>query len=293
MHEGVSVGPRALGVCRVQEKDPAGALHKVLSCDLRGLQEGEIRPGLLLHPKGQFRALLAVARVSGELWLLAPATKGPELASALDVYLRFSRVLVAPMEGPRFLLLGAGAAAWLGAQGLPCPAPGHAMGDGKVQVFAETLLGLPGLLVAGLEAPDVPAMAEEELERDRLAAGFPAWGRELVPDVLPQEVGLREPWVSLTKGCYVGQETMARLATYGHVNRLLVGLSGDGEAPAAALPWPLADSESARVVGRVTSTARTPDGGLVALGLLHRSVARQGYEAVSGNLRLRVEAVLA
>ena len=75
-----------------------------------------------------------------------------------------------------------------------------------------------------------------DLESLRIQAGIPRWGFELTEAVLPDEAGLRERgFISDTKGCYVGQETVARIKTYGHVNRNLVRLLLDGEAPHPAV----------------------------------------------------------
>jgi folate-binding protein YgfZ len=100
-----------------------------------------------------------------------------------------------------------------------------------------------------LDAGLPPTMDEEELELRRIEAGVPRWGRELDERVLPAEAGLDETHVSFTKGCYPGQEPIARLHYRGHVNRKLRVVELDGDA----------------TVERVTSTARRADGTVVAL----------------------------
>lgn len=284
--------PWKLEVAQVRGPDPVGALQKVVAGDLRGLGHGDVRKTLLLHPKGQFRALLAVGRWGEEVWLLAPPGCGPRAWDQLQRYLQFSRCLVVPWEGPVTVFVGAGWREGLGlGNGL------EAEGEGGPPVFAETLTGLPGGVVLGNLQHEVPVADPEELELARIRVGFPAWGKELTDDVLPQEAGLREPWVSLAKGCYVGQETMARLATYGHVNRLLVRLRGQAVRDLIGRlgppPWTLEDRDTGNAVGRLTSWAATPDGQLVALGLVHRRAAREGQELATGPLALAVEAVLA
>ncbi len=95
--------------------------------------------------------------------------------------------------------------------------------------------------------------SDADMESLRIQAGIPRWGFELTEAVLPDEAGLRERgFVSDTKGCYIGQETVARIKTYGHVNRSLVRLLLDGEAPSAG-------SEiffEGEKVGAVTSASR-------------------------------------
>lgn len=266
------------------------ALQKLVSADLRGLDHGEVRGTLLLHPKGQFRALLAVGFWDGEVWLLAPQGFGQLAWEQLQRYLQFSRCQVVPWTGPTTVLVGAG---WRDA--LKRSEFFQPEGSKEVPAFPETLMGLPGGVV--LQEAGQEEMDPQELALLRIQAGFPAWGKELTEDVLPQEVGLREPWVSLTKGCYVGQETMARLATYGHVNRLLVRLVGQvldtSVATLGPLPWPLTAEGTPKPVGRLTSWALSPSGELLALGLVHRAVAREGQELKLGKARFTVQAVLA
>ena len=105
--------------------------------------------------------------------------------------------------------------------------------------------GAVEVLDAGLE----PTLDEEEVELRRIEAGVPRWGRELDERVLPAEAGLDETHISFTKGCYPGQEPVARLHYRGHVNRKLRVVELDDDA----------------TVERVTSTARRPDGTVVAL----------------------------
>jgi folate-binding protein YgfZ len=117
-----------------------------------------------------------------------------------------------------------------------------------------------------------------DLESLRIQAGIPRWGFELTEGVLPDEAGLRERgFVSDTKGCYVGQETVARIKTYGHVNRNLVRLLLEGEAPAPGSEI-LFEGEKA---GAVTSAARSAGSGpATALGYVKREQAAPGTRLV-------------
>jgi tRNA-modifying protein YgfZ len=91
-----------------------------------------------------------------------------------------------------------------------------------------------------------PTASEEELERARIEARVPAWGKELDESILPAEAGLDETHISFTKGCYPGQEPVARLHHRGHANRGLRVLRVDAH-PGADLRY------EGKVVGRVTS----------------------------------------
>ncbi len=110
------------------------------------------------------------------------------------------------------------------------------------------------------------------LEVMRIEAGIPALGSELDEDVFPAEARL-ERAISTSKGCYVGQEIVARLRARGQVNHLLVGLRIEG----AALPEVDATlSTEERRTGQITSTAVSPVHGPIALGYVRREHAAVG-----------------
>ena len=127
--------------------------------------------------------------------------------------------------------------------------------------------------VAAWEVLDAPSLQgevlpSEELERLRIEAGTPRFGRELDERVLPAEAGLVERSVSLTKGCYPGQEPIARLHYRGHANRALRRLRIEAETP------PDHDAEltyDGKVVGRVTSAIGV-DGAVHALAYVRVEV---------------------
>jgi folate-binding protein YgfZ len=118
------------------------------------------------------------------------------------------------------------------------------------------------------------AASSETLDALRIEAGIPRWGFELTEAVLPDEAGLRERgFISDNKGCYIGQETVARIKTYGHANRILVRLLLEGEAPPSGSEI-LFEGEKA---GTVTSAARAAvSGPATALGYVRRERAAPG-----------------
>ena len=101
-----------------------------------------------------------------------------------------------------------------------------------------------------LDADLEPTASAEELERARIEAGIPAWGKELDDRILPAEAGLDRTHISFTKGCYPGQEPVARLHYRGHANRGLRVLRIDDARPGAEI------RHQGKVVGRVTSAVR-------------------------------------
>ena len=102
-----------------------------------------------------------------------------------------------------------------------------------------------------------------------MEAGIPRQGYELDDTTIPQEAFLERDAVSFTKGCFIGQELVCRIDTRGHVNRLLRGLVVDGDVE-PAIGAEITAGE--KVVGRVTTVARSPRSGIVALALVRREV---------------------
>jgi tRNA-modifying protein YgfZ len=160
--------------------------------------------------------------------------------------------------------------------------PAAAPPGGTVAV-ANADYGVPGFeVIDGPEPADAEQLSADDLEALRIQAGTPVYGREIDDRVLPAEAGLVERAVSLTKGCYPGQEPIARLHYRGHANRGLRVLGLDsGELPEY-------DAEvrvGGKPVGRITSAARF-DGGVVALAYVRTEVPPDAELAV-GSARAR------
>ena len=133
-------------------------------------------------------------------------------------------------------------------------------------------------LRAALEDAGAVPVAEAAVECLRVERGRPRYGIDLDDSVIPQEAGLNERAVSFTKGCYVGQETVARLYYRGKPNRQLRGLRLSGAAsPGDELTF------DGRVVGRVSSIAESPRLGPIALALVRREAPPGTTVLVSGN----------
>jgi folate-binding protein YgfZ len=113
-----------------------------------------------------------------------------------------------------------------------------------------------------LDADVEPTLSGDQLERLRIEAGVPAWGKEIDESILPAEAGLDETHVSFTKGCYPGQEPIARLRHRGKVNRRLRVLDVESAKPGDEI------RAADKVVGRVTSV----DAGGIALSYVRTDV---------------------
>jgi len=279
---------------RVTGPQPLAALDRIVTQAVKELALGEGKLALVLHAKGQFRGLFAVLAAESEVLLLTPPGRGAEVVAQLERYLALSRCRIAPLPVVQVTtVLGPGweaAAGGCGAEVERLRRGGwSATGDGDHRLIwcGWTFLGVPGVVVAAageagldplrlrLEESGAVAVGREALEVARIAAGWPAWGAELTETTLPPEIALLDELaISYRKGCYTGQETIARMKTYGHPNWRPVSLrqvAGPDAPP--DLPAELYLHGGDKPKGRLTSWARHPDQGGLALALLHRTVA--------------------
>ncbi len=162
----------------------------------------------------------------------------------------------------------------------------HAEGklDGIEVLSIRTDLGLDLVVAAedadgtleALAARGIAQVTEDALEIVRVESGRPRFGREMTPETIPQEAGINERAVSFTKGCYIGQETVARLHYKGKPNRHLRGLRLAAGAEAGAVVT-LGDRE----LGKIGTAVLSPAHGPIALAILRRE-AQPGDEVLVG-----------
>jgi folate-binding protein YgfZ len=234
-------------------------LQGQLSQDVEHLAPGTSAWSFLLQPAGKVDALLRVTRTPDGDWVLdTDGGFGDALVARLRRFKLRTKADIVPLGWRALALRGSELPAVAApAGGLAAPA---------------SWPGLPGTDVLG-EDPEVPAgvptVEAELLEVARIEAGVPKMGAELTESTIPAETGWVERTVSFTKGCYTGQELVARIDSRGsNVPRHLRGLllSGPGHAGTAIL-------SGERKVGEVTSVAQSPALGWVALAYLGRAVA--------------------
>lgn len=117
-------------------------------------------------------------------------------------------------------------------------------------------------------------IGQEALETARIEAGIARYGMEITEDILPNEAGIQDEVISYTKGCFPGQEVIARIKTYGHVNKQLCGVILEGKI----LPKQGAEVlQNGKSVGWLTSTTQSPFlGKVIAIGYLQRKVLQAG-----------------
>jgi folate-binding protein YgfZ len=143
--------------------------------------------------------------------------------------------------------------------------------------------------IRGLVADGYVVVGPHAFEAARLEAGMPLYGVDFDDDNLPQEVGRDQQAISFTKGCYLGQETVARIDALGHVNRRIVGMRFFGSEvpmPSAALML------QGRIMGVVTSAVFSPTlGAPLALAMVRREANTVGTQLSSANGECEVVAL--
>ncbi len=154
-------------------------------------------------------------------------------------------------------------------------------------------IGEPAWLISGprniVQFEGMSDVEPEVWNALRIEAGFPLYGIDITSDNLAQEVNRTAQCISFTKGCYLGQEPIARIDALGHVNRELHRLEANGEdVPAAGMA--LVDPNSNTQVGVITSAAKSANtsGKIVALGYLKTKFGTPGTNVAAGNLVLMV-----
>jgi folate-binding protein YgfZ len=236
----MDVSTRRRAFVRVAGPDAGDYLNRMVSNDVEKLPVGDACPALLLTPKARVIAPLVVWRCGDDDFLVLTE---PELGEAVRAHLTRMRLRakceISLEEHASFLVFGDDEAG-----------------------FATDFPGAREVVDAGLE----PTLSEWEVEQRRIELGVPRWGHEIDDRVLPAEAGLEATHISFEKGCYPGQEPIARLHYRGHPNRGLRVLRLDAV--------PEYDAElvhDGKVVGRVTSAMQTDDG-VVALAYVRVEV---------------------
>ncbi len=259
--------------------DAAGFLQGQVTNDVEGLSAGGGCYAAFLTPKGKMLGDLRILATDGELLL---DTERVALQALFNMIRRFSigydvELHKRTLERGLLSLIGPDAAKVAGVRGLPADEHQHAvfsvLGTGLEARAIRTDVGIDLLCEAGdtdalrsaLEDAGAAAVTEAAAECLRVKRGRPRYGIDLDDSVIPQEAGLNDRAVSFTKGCYVGQETVARLFYRGKPNRQLRGLRLS--APADSGDQLRFED---RAVGELTSVVESPALGPIALALVRR-----------------------
>lgn len=265
-------------------------LNGLMTCDVKALAPGQGCYGFFTDGKGRVLADAAVLALGDRLLLDVPGGLGEALAAHLGRYVIADRVEIArrpelvalTLAGPR-----AAAVAGAGALAAPWSHEERVVAGVAVVLVREGRLGVDGF-TGWVESPSAPALAvalaalpgvgtvsADELDGLRIEAGLGRFGRDFGPEHFPQETGADAVAVSYTKGCYLGQEIVARIHYRGGVQRALRGLRFGGDVPPLGTVVSAADGREA---GTVTSAVVSPRFGPIGLAVLHQRVGEAGAE---------------
>ena len=265
-----------LEVVEVSGSDAEQFLQRMISCDLHRVLEGAGLRGTLLDSKAKILAYFDIYRQSDQFLLVVEEPMHAGLISHLDRLVILEDVKIS--SGQRGVI---------SIQGPNAPTLVEQITTLRPVQFLQTASWRGGLVVARTRSPEagvdlilplelideieqrldqegVVTSSPEATERARIESGFPRSGQDVTERSMPPEVGLDDA-ISYDKGCYAGQEVLARIRTYGHVNRQLrriefqfpEGISTSSIAPGDALHSSDGEGKSA---GKITSVARSENG---------------------------------
>ncbi len=284
------------GILVLTDADRVDFLQRMTTANVAALRPGQAALAVLTSPVARIEFVFTVLCRDEELWLLPAPGQADALASKLRSQIFFMdkvKVANASQSLRRLRVMGEKAATLLQTMGIPSPATDDTLESAEtVTVLRQERYEVPGyeLIVAGenaddlrtrlLEAGAILSTDRETHENRRIELGRAAVGAELTGDYTPLEAGLA--WaVSDNKGCYTGQEIIARQITYDKVTKTLVGLRSD-------VPLLVGENVTAdgRSVGVVTSSGYSPAlGRPLALAVVKRPFNTAETElVVSGNV---------
>jgi tRNA-modifying protein YgfZ len=259
----------------VRGGEAADFLQGQVSNDVEALEPGTGCYATVLSHKGKLRTDLRILRGDDWFWLDTEAIGHAVLEHMLRTYSLGRDVQFEDVTESRALLSLVGPSARERLDAAP-PAEEHAFVTGEHGIYVATLLGVDVICEPGT-ALVVETVSEEAADCLRIEAGRPRLGYDMDAETMPQEAGINDRAVSFTKGCYVGQETVARLHYRGKPNRHLRGLrlSEPAERGTDVL---LGD----KVVGRVGSACVSPSLGAIALAIVRREAEPGATVTVGG-----------
>jgi folate-binding protein YgfZ len=279
-------------VIRVIGDDRVSFLHGMCSNDIRGMQPGAVAPALLLTERAHVVADLFIYaerdaflfEIERELWPRALAHLEHFLVADDVEFAELADWSILDIEGPRsgeivsgILPAAAGLEAW------------RFVGDGTIRIAHLPRYDWPAFTIVGEreatakladtlshQVPQIPQADAAALETLRIERGMVRVGVDTGEKTLALEARL-ERSISLSKGCYIGQETLERATAHGALKKKLHGLRlGAGPAPAIGAAVMLAERE----VGTITSAAQSPALGALGLGIIHHSAWTPGTAVV-------------
>ncbi len=280
----------SIAVLDVTGADAAAIVHNVTTNEVKSLDVGDGRETFITDVRGKTVGHVCLYCKQGFLRMIGPAGQSETLAQHLDRY-TIREDATPEIRDEEFVafVLPCEATAAVGVssqQGDQLFTSSCRIGDDEVDVYATPWLGQGTvvLLVGRVEQKRIHEMLESlslksgdesDFHRARTIARFPWYGIDLDDSNLPQEADRDPLAISFTKGCYLGQETVARLDALGQVQKKLVQWSIAGEVPSVNAKLVCGE----KTVGRLTSVAADSAGGAIAIGFARRSHFDPGASA--------------
>jgi folate-binding protein YgfZ len=285
LRDGAGWAPVAADRVDLAGADRVRFLHNLVTCEVRELAAGRSARGFFTHVKGGVLSDVEVLELGDRFRLVLPPGRGAAIHAHLEKYRIVERVEIAERADLASLTLrGRRAPELLAALGSGDPGPGARIetsrGDLKVAVRgalrgreprfeletnADGIAALSASVRCGGESIGARELSAAAFECARIEDGELRWGVDYDEENFPQETG-DESAISYTKGCYLGQEVVARIHYRGGVQRRALGLRFAGELPEVGT----AILHDGRAAGTVTSVARSPRFGPIGLALVHR-----------------------
>jgi len=275
------------GKLLLRGSEAAEFLQGQVTNDVEGLEPGEGCYAALLTHKGKLRADMRVLRGEEWIWLDTEPDALEVLEQTARMYGIGRDVQFEDVTATRAILSLIGPAARERLDIAP-PEDEHSFLEGEHGLCVSTHLGVDVICDASAATAVRAALGIEDASEDaaeclRVEAGRPRLGFDMGGDTLPEEAGINERAVSFTKGCYVGQETVARLHYRGKPNRHLRGLRlPERVEPGAEV------SLGDRAVGTIGSVSDSPRAGVIALAILRRE-AEPGETVLVGDGEVEAE----
>lgn len=292
------------GVFELQGDDRTRFLHGMVTNDIKSLTPGGGCYAAFLSPQGRMTADLKTFCCEDSLILTTDPAVREKLGPALRKYIigdrpllldRSDELALLSLQGPKATVLLASMlpqapslerpyehceAMLAGTRTRICRVGRTSPGGLDFIVERQSLPRVWDLILASGKKDGVLPVGFESFNVHRIEAGIPWYGLDMDENTLPIEAGLEKSAISFTKGCYIGQESVARITYRGHVNRKLMGLSLSGIRPASKGDKVSKDGQE---VGWVTSSAYSPSLRIaIALGYLRREVLEPSTSVIIG-----------
>lgn len=301
--------PRVRDLVVVAGADRAKFVHSFCTQEIQSLAPLAAREAMFLNAQGKILSHGMVYAHADSLQVVVPAGQGELLGQHLDRYvIRDDVQITVQPHIAHWVVCGPGSGDWVAtgwSTGVPNAELPDLIHDGDQGLLRRVPYQRDGAFLLNESAwsrltetqrAQLTPIGSQPADWLRIAAGWPEMGIDVDARNLPQELDRSSSAIHFQKGCYLGQETVARIDALGHVNQLLRGLV----LKYATVPLPAADlSVGEKVVGRLTSVAEsTSPGEGIALGYVRREWAdsEQALAVVGGGtarvVRLPQEASL-